>query len=85
MHGTILEHYYSRDNTFVSISDFSAAVCKLLNTTIDPNNKVSIKTFFEAYDTRRITDLEYDVAMRNVSMRHGKPSTDPLQPFRPEQ
>jgi hypothetical protein len=83
MPATILEHYYNQSDTFVSISEFCKAVSTLLGVTVDPKDDISIKAFFEAYDTLKFTDLEYDLAMRHVSRRHEKPSYDLLESFRP--
>lgn len=81
---TILEHYLKGEVTVRSISDFSRAVCQALDIEVDPCDDVSTAAFFEAYDTCKITEQEYDNLMRTVSISRNKPTDDPLESFRPD-
>lgn len=83
MSTTIMEHYLNRCDTVQSVSDFSKAVCRLLGVTVDTRDVDSVKAFFEAYDTQKVSEMEYLRAMSYVSFYPGKPTYDPLESFRP--
>lgn len=85
MKGTILDHYLSGNRTLGvgCLSSYIEAVEEMLQFKCNPYDAVSVKRFFDLYDTKIFTDEEYIVEHR-VFMCPGKPDKDPLErPYRP--
>lgn len=75
---TVLEHYYKGKFIVHSRTDFIAAVEKMLGI----SKGTSTEEWYHIYDTKKISGLTYFKCMRMVSCVMGKPTQDPLEPFR---